>query len=181
VGGPTDQPVLDLVEPADFPPSLQRGPSLPYRLGIVRQPKALQLLTGGSSWYITNGTPAALIGTLLRRCGEGAGRRACEGEGSLRVLDLCAAPGGKGLAVVDASRTMGVPLELVMNDVSQDKAAAIRENLERFGLQEGPGLRVSIGDGATLPREGRGFDVVVVDAPCTNAGVLGRRPEARWR
>ncbi|MHB8466555.1 MAG: transcription antitermination factor NusB [Acidimicrobiales bacterium] len=83
-----------------------------------------------------------------------------------RVLDLCAAPGGKatGMAMSGAS--------VVANDVRPARAALIPSS---------PGLSVVVADG-TAPALRRGsFDRILVDAPCSGLGVLRRRPDARWR
>lgn len=82
------------------------------------------------------------------------------------VLDLCAAPGGKSLAFLDQG------CRVVSADLSPAKAARLRANL--------PAGAIVVQDGRR-PALAAGFDVVVVDAPCSNTGVLARRPEARWR
>ncbi|MBN8526439.1 MAG: hypothetical protein J0M02_13980 [Planctomycetes bacterium] len=79
------------------------------------------------------------------------------------VLDLCAAPGGKSLAMQDAG------LVVVSADISPVKVAEMPNGLLR-----------AVSDGLA-PAFATGFEVVVVDAPCSNTGVLGRRPEARLR
>lgn len=82
------------------------------------------------------------------------------------VLDVCAAPGGKSLAFADQG------CRVVSADVSVAKARRLRDNLPPGGIVVQDGRR---------PAFAAGFDVVVVDAPCSNTGVLARRPEARWR
>jgi 16S rRNA (cytosine967-C5)-methyltransferase len=79
------------------------------------------------------------------------------------VLDLCAAPGGKSIALRDAG------LVVVSADVAAGKVAEMPQELRRV-----------VSDGLT-PALAKGFEVVVIDAPCSNTGVLGRRPEARLR
>lgn len=79
------------------------------------------------------------------------------------VLDLCAAPGGKSLALQDAG------LVVVSADIAPAKVAEMPWSLPRV-----------VSDGLR-PAFCGGFEVVVVDAPCSNTGVLGRRPEARLR
>lgn len=89
-----------------------------------------------------------------------------------RVLDLCAAPGGKTAALAEAGA------RVVACDVSARKLERLSSTLARLQLAE----RVEL----VLARDGLGlragaFDAVLVDAPCTNTGVLAQRPEARWR
>lgn len=79
------------------------------------------------------------------------------------VLDLCAAPGGKSLAMRDAG------LVVASADIAPAKVAEMPRELLR-----------AAGDGLAPPFAA-GFEVVVIDAPCSNTGVLGRRPEARRR
>ena len=94
-----------------------------------------------------------------------------EGE---RVLDLCAAPGGK-TAVLAATGA-----RVVACDQDDGRLERARETLERLGLVAAVELRA--GDGtAALGDEPQPFDAVLVDAPCSNTGVLGARPMARWR
>jgi 16S rRNA (cytosine967-C5)-methyltransferase len=112
------------------------------------------------------GGRATVQGETALRAAEAVGAR--EGE---RVLDLCAAPGGK-TAVLAASGA-----RVVAADVSAPKLARLRATLERLGLA----ARVESvsNDGEAL--RGTVFDAVLVDAPCSNTGVLAARPEARWR
>lgn len=92
-----------------------------------------------------------------------------------RVLDLCAAPGGKTLHIADRL----VQGTLVACDVAQDKldrlrALPIDTNRIDFSVREVPRE-------GELPFAGERFDRILIDAPCSNTGVLRRRVEARWR
>ncbi len=101
-----------------------------------------------------------------------------------RILDACAAPGGKTLQI--ASRLLAAapgvlpPGDLVAMDVHSDRIRFLDENLKRVGF---PWVRTLHGDAATLTAAAAGglFDRILLDAPCTNTGVLRRRPDARWR
>jgi 16S rRNA (cytosine967-C5)-methyltransferase len=96
-----------------------------------------------------------------------------EGE---RVLDLCAAPGGKTTHLAELS---GDRASILACDVSARRLQKVTQTARRLGL-------ASI---ATRPLDARKqgvlgaetFDAVLADAPCSNTGVLRRRPEARWR
>ena len=89
-----------------------------------------------------------------------------EGE---RVLDLCAAPGGK--ATMLAGEVLAVELH-------EGRARELEENARRLGATN---VRVLHADGLALPPELRDFDRALVDAPCSGLGVLARRPDLRWR
>ena len=89
-----------------------------------------------------------------------------EGE---RVLDLCAAPGGK---------TSMMAGDVVAVEVSESRARELEENLLRLGVTN---VRVVRADGRDLPGDLTGFDRALVDAPCSGLGVLAARPDLRWR
>jgi 16S rRNA (cytosine967-C5)-methyltransferase len=86
-----------------------------------------------------------------------------------RVLDLCAAPGGK---------TTMLAGEVVAVEVNEGRARELAENAQRLGRDD---VRVVVADGRALPSELTGFDRALVDAPCSGLGVLARRPDLRWR
>jgi 16S rRNA (cytosine967-C5)-methyltransferase len=86
-----------------------------------------------------------------------------------RTLDLCAAPGGK------ATQLEG---EVVAVELHQGRARELEENCRRLGADN---VIVVNADATKLPAELTGFDHVLVDAPCSGLGVLGARPDLRWR
>jgi 16S rRNA (cytosine967-C5)-methyltransferase len=92
------------------------------------------------------------------------------------VLDLCAAPGGKTTHLAELMHNTG---QVVACDVDQRRLQTAVELAGRLGLNiiETRLLRPERGEGAPAGR----FDAVLVDVPCSNTGVLGRRPEVRWR
>jgi len=100
-----------------------------------------------------------------------------------RVLDLCAAPGGKTSALADRMKGRGV---LVAVDRRPDRLHLLRDTLSRLRLDT---VRIEDADGTDAGamrelmnrHEVSGFDRILLDAPCTNTGVLRRRVEARWR
>jgi len=95
-----------------------------------------------------------------------------------RVLDACAAPGGKTILAAERMAGKGA---LVAMDLHGDRLPRLRENVARMGLAacivQGDAARVNY---RALPG-GERFDRVLLDVPCTNTGVLRRRPDARWR
>lgn len=90
-----------------------------------------------------------------------------------RVLDLCAAPGGKTAALLE-----GAPAHLVACDLSPRRLQRIQSGFQRLGLGT-PGLLAM--NQADALKDGARFDAVLVDAPCSNTGVLAQRPGAKWR
>jgi 16S rRNA (cytosine967-C5)-methyltransferase len=89
-----------------------------------------------------------------------------EGE---RVLDLCAAPGGKATMLAGAVTAV---------EVNEARARELEETVRRLGARN---VDVVIADGRELPPALTGFDRALVDAPCSGLGVLNRRPDLRWR
>lgn len=90
------------------------------------------------------------------------------------VLDLCAAPGGKATQIQEGRGSQGL---LIAVDVQKSRLARVRENVTRMGVT---GVAAVCADGRTLTLA-RPVDRVLVDAPCSGLGVLGRRSDARWR
>jgi 16S rRNA (cytosine967-C5)-methyltransferase len=90
-------------------------------------------------------------------------------EDGERVLDLCAAPGGKATMLRGAVTAV---------EVNPARARELRENVARLGASN---VNVVEADGLALPAELSGFDRALVDAPCSSLGVLSSRPDARWR
>ncbi|MCX5655209.1 MAG: hypothetical protein NTY65_11230 [Planctomycetota bacterium] len=91
------------------------------------------------------------------------------------VLDLCASPGTKTTQIVEA---MGDRGRVVACDRSEDKLAPIREVVAARGLAS---VTVCLADEVASAVPPGGFDAALVDAPCSNTGVLARRVEVRWR
>lgn len=93
----------------------------------------------------------------------------------MRILDLCAAPGGKTAQLVDLA--LRKPARMVATDVNTGKLDRLQQNLTRLQL----GNLVETKLASDLDGESDQFDLVLVDAPCSGLGTLRRHPEARWR
>ncbi len=89
-----------------------------------------------------------------------------------RILDLCAAPGGKATLLAELGAVV------TASDISVRRAHLVVENAHRV---EAPVAGVVVADGQAAPFRPGSFDRVLVDAPCSGLGVLRRRPDARWR
>jgi 16S rRNA (cytosine967-C5)-methyltransferase len=88
-----------------------------------------------------------------------------------RVLDLCAAPGGK------ATQLAAAGAEVVAVERHAGRARELEENARRLGVE----LTVANEDALALPGGLGQFDRALVDAPCSGLGVLNSRPDLRWR
>ena len=130
-------------------------------VAVLEDPSLLKEIASSSKYYIQNITQVTLMDKLIERA-----------KTFDHILDLCAAPGGKlislHLAFPQAS--------LHANDISIEKLKKLEENKQKYDipvkLHSTPGEKFS----SAAP-----FDLIVIDAPCSNTGVLAKRPEARWR
>jgi len=96
-------------------------------------------------------------------------------EGGEKVLDLCAAPGGKTshMAALAGGQALIVALE-----PSRKRIYRLKDTLERLGVAQ---VTVIRGDGLHAPLAEGQFDAVLVDAPCSGLGTLRRHPDLKWR
>ena len=86
------------------------------------------------------------------------------------------APGGKTTHLAELSDDGA---QIIASDVTDHRLDRIRENVNRLGTQSVSIQKID--EDGVLLKEAEPFDAVLVDVPCSNTGVLARRPEARWR
>lgn len=134
----------------------------PLTVQPVPADQSVPEIAASEAYYIQNITPVTLIKHLCR---------SLEAKPK-KILDLCASPGGKLIAMHDKFPHA----ELFANDVSKEKLKRIEENLQKYHVN----AQLFCGTGEALQTDER-FDVILIDAPCSNTGVLNKRPEARWR
>ncbi len=91
-----------------------------------------------------------------------------------RVLDACAAPGGKTCHLLESV----ADLRLTALDLDPDRLDLVRENLQRLGLD--CDLRAADATDTDSWWDGTPFDRILLDAPCTATGVIRRHPEVKW-
>jgi 16S rRNA (cytosine967-C5)-methyltransferase len=91
----------------------------------------------------------------------------------MRVLDACAAPGGKTSHLAELAS-----LDLVAIDRDDLRVERLRQNLERLGLRAD--VRVADAGAPSTWWDGTPFDRILVDAPCTASGVVRRHPDIKW-
>jgi 16S rRNA (cytosine967-C5)-methyltransferase len=91
----------------------------------------------------------------------------------LRVLDVCSAPGGKTAHMLETA-----DVELLAVDKDEARLARVRENLQRLGLA----AQVKLGDAADPNPwwDGRPFQRILADVPCSASGVVRRHPDIKW-
>ncbi len=93
-----------------------------------------------------------------------------------KVLDLCAAPGGKTVFAADLAGDQGL---VISRDLTEQKIELIRENLERCRINN---VRTEVRDASVRdPELENSMDVVIADVPCSGYGVIGRKPDIKYR
>lgn len=113
------------------------------------------------AYYLQEPSAMAPVSVLAPKPGE-------------RVLDLCAAPGGKSTQIADALQGEGL---LVCNEPVPGRAKILSRNIERMGVCNA--LVVSAAPETLAPLWPQAFDAVLVDAPCSGEGMFRRHPETR--
>lgn len=113
-------------------------------------------------FYIQNETP----GKLMHELSLGIAQR------PKSILDLCASPGGKLLAAHD----LFPEAKLYANEISENRIDRLKENCKKYDLN----VTFSICPGEQYPTN-TPFDLIILDVPCSNTGVLNKRAEARWQ
>ncbi len=92
-----------------------------------------------------------------------------------RVLDVCAAPGGKTFTIAQLMRDRG---EIVARDLHEKRVSLIREGALRLGLT---GIHASAGDAGVYDGALGAFDRVLCDVPCSGFGTIRRKPEIKYK
>ena len=145
----------------------ERVPWSPYGYVLTQRPVfTLHPLFHAGAYYVQDSS-AMFVGELLRRCLE---------PGPLRVLDLCAAPGGKTTdAAASLRECCGDGFLLVANEVMRARAAVLADNLARWG---DPNVVLTSVDPQAFGRLGGYFDIVIADVPCSGEGMFRKDPRA---
>jgi 16S rRNA (cytosine967-C5)-methyltransferase len=134
----------------------------PDGIMILSHPPLEQLQSYTQGWFTVQDEAAMLCGYLL------------DPQPGERVLDACAAPGGKASHMAEL---MGDTGEVVCVDRSQPRLRLAAQNYRRLSLQS---TRLVAADAISMGFRAA-FDRILVDAPCSGLGVLRRHPEAKWR
>lgn len=129
---------------------------------MLEQPMRVEALPGFAEGEVS-----------VQDAGAQHARRLLEVRDGMSVLDACAAPGGKAAHILEHANC-----RLTAVDASADRAGRISETLARLGLA----AEVRVADSLTPESfaEGRLFDRILLDAPCTASGVVRRHPDIKW-
>ena len=131
-------------------------------------------LPGYAEGHFSVQDAAAQLAAPLLLSGLASGQR-------LRVLDACAAPGGKTAHLLEIAQQSGQALELTAVELDAKRAERIHENLQRLQLT---GAAVEVADALLFAENaaeaGQQFDAILLDAPCSASGIVRRHPDVRW-
>lgn len=142
----------------------EAGPYFPANLILSGFSRLEEMECFRKGWIQVQDTSSQLVGYL-----------AAPGEGS-RMIDVCAAPGGKALHVADLLRGTG---KVTACDLSEEKVRLIRDNIRRIGFQN---IEPIVHDALEKnPAWVETADLVIADLPCSGLGVMGRKPDIRYR
>ncbi|WP_338999827.1 16S rRNA (cytosine(967)-C(5))-methyltransferase RsmB [Fusobacterium animalis] len=90
------------------------------------------------------------------------------------VLDICAAPGGKTAVLAEQMENKG---EIIAIDIHQHKIKLIETNMKKLGIDI---VKAIVMDGRNVNKQGRKFDKILVDVPCSGYGVIRKKPETLY-
>jgi 16S rRNA (cytosine967-C5)-methyltransferase len=129
---------------------------------IVERPRPVTQLPGfAEGWFSVQDAGAQLAARLL------------DVRDGMRVLDACAAPGGKSAHLLELA-----DIDLTAADIDGQRLRRVADNLERLGLKATL-LQADAADAAAWQQAGR-FDRILADVPCTASGVVRRHPDIKW-
>ncbi len=132
---------------------------------VLATPRPVTQLPGfAEGWWSVQDAGAQLAAELLAP------------QDGMRVLDACAAPGGKTAHLLELA-----DIDLLALDADADRLVRVGQNLDRLGLA-GEHVRLQAADAADLDTwwDGKPFDAVLADVPCTASGIVRRHPDIRW-
>jgi 16S rRNA (cytosine967-C5)-methyltransferase len=132
---------------------------------VLEEPAAIRSLPGyDEGWFAVQDESAMGVASAL------------DPQPGWRVLDLCAAPGGKTTHLAELMRNQG---SIIACDVADERLQTLTALCDRLGVSIVETRRLHPERNEEPPAGP--FDAALVDVPCSNTGVLGRRPEVRWR
>lgn len=153
---------------------------------VLRRAVPVQALPGFAQGVVSVQDAAAQMAAPLLLSGLDIPQRQASGQGQpLRVLDACAAPGGKTAHLLEWLGPQAA-VQVTALDIDPVRCARIDDTLQRLGLQRPEQVQVLAAD-AGRPQDwwpqrcaSQLFDAILLDAPCTASGIVRRHPDVRW-
>lgn len=134
---------------------------------LAEAPEGLDKLTAfQKGWFVVQDVSSMLVGLCA------------DIKGGEKILDMCAAPGGKTLHLCDLFAVKEKGGSLDSRDLSSEKTALIQENLDRCGFEK---VNLAVADASVLNEAAiEKYDLVLADVPCSGTGVTGRKPDIKY-
>ncbi len=144
-------------------------------LQLSRSLPVSQLPGYNEGWFSVQDAAAQLAAPLLMEAMP-------KSDKPLRILDACAAPGGKTTHLLEWAAHRGIAIEVIALDVDAKRCETIEENAQRLGLNDSKQLRIIAADAAKPEdwHDDQLFDGILLDAPCTASGIVRRHPDITW-
>ncbi len=143
--------------------SVKESQITPDGLLLVDSPSIQSLQAYQNGWFYVQDESAMLVAHLL-----------CPQPGK-KVVDLCAAPGGKTSHIAQLMENDG---QIIAVDVSQNRVRRVEENCQRLGITT---VQVQVADAANAQLDFlKDADYLLIDVPCSGFGALRRHPDIRW-
>ena len=159
--------------------TMERHPYLPYAYRVSGTDDLTRLPYYGNGAFVVQDVSSMLAVEAIG-IADYVGRMGLNGRrNKARVLDLCAAPGGKSMLAADLLEKCGVGYEILSRDVSATKVGLMQENFDRCGLKN---ITAGVGDAVQMDETLVGMvDIVIADVPCSGLGVLGKKRDIKYR
>lgn len=143
--------------------TVEEGTYLPYALKISNYDYLSHMDSFKKGYFLIQDESSMLVGAV-------SGVK--EGD---RVIDVCAAPGGKSLHMAELLKSTG---QVDARDLSESKVTFIRENINRLGYDN---ITARVFDALILDNESvEKADIVIADLPCSGLGVIGKKPDIKY-
>ena len=142
---------------------------------LKRPVYTLHPLFHAGAYYVQDAS-SMFVGAVLRRVLQSPEIQELASKRPVRVLDLCAAPGGKTTdAAASLRKAFGDGFELLANEYNPHRFAILKDNVEIWG---DPQVSVCNTQAARLGQMTGCFDLIIVDAPCSGEGMFRKEPQA---
>lgn len=155
--------------------SMKRHPYLPYAYKLYKTDDITKLPYYGYGGFVVQD-----ISSMLAVEAVGTENLPADGRKDvIKVIDMCAAPGGKSMLLADLFEQKGVVRYVILErDISDKKVRLMEENLKRCRLDK---IRTGIWDALEPDEELAGTaDIVIADVPCSGLGVIGKKRDIKY-
>ena len=152
--------------------TLTKHPYLPYAYTIEKTDDLTQLAGFEEGTFVIQDISSMLAVEAL-------GLDKMKPDKKLKILDICAAPGGKSMLAADKLEQAGISYELEARDISEYKVSLMQDNFDRCHLEN---ARAVAWDALQTDERLVGqVDVVIADVPCSGLGVIGRKRDIKYK